>query len=84
MPGARPLSRKEFLALMEIEATKLERFARQLREGKWGSFNIEESVSPRNRRDLGQEKVTIIIRASRTQAYGTGLDISLDEEDPTR
>ncbi len=80
MPAARAPTHEEFLAQMAIEASRLERFARQLREGKWESFNIEESVSPRNQRDLGQEKVTLVIRASRKQAYGTGLDISLDEE----
>jgi hypothetical protein len=35
-----PLSSEEFLELMEIEAKKLERFARELREGKWETFAI--------------------------------------------
>lgn len=78
------LTREEFLRKMAIEASRLERLARQIREGKWETFNIEESINHTGRGSgtnrPTQEKVTIVIRASRLQAYGTGLDISLDEE----
>jgi hypothetical protein len=69
MPARGPLSEEEFLALMAIEATKLERFARELREGKWETFDIDETFTRVNER---QEKVTTVIRASRLQALGKG------------
>lgn len=78
MPASR--SREEFLAEMAIEASRLERFARDLRAGKWETFDIEESINPIGRGRAVQEKATICIRASRMQAYGTGLDITIDEE----
>jgi hypothetical protein len=73
-------TREEFLAEMAIEASRLERFARQLREGKWGKFDIEESIDRKGLGGSGEEKATIVIRASRIQGYGTGLDITIDEE----
>jgi hypothetical protein len=69
------LSREEFRALMEIEAKKLERFARELREGKWDTFDIEEKFTPQG---SVQEKATIVIQASRLQAYGTGRTVMTD------
>jgi hypothetical protein len=80
-----PLSREEFLALMEIEAKKLERFARELREGKWETYNIKENFDRRDGRP-GQERATIVIEASRLQAYGAGRTVMTDGEEspPTR
>jgi len=75
-------TREEFLAEMAIEASRLERFARDLRAGKWETFHIEESINPFGRGRAVQEKATICIRASRRQAYGTGLDITIDEPAP--
>jgi len=79
-----PLSREEFLALMEIEAKKLERFARELREGQWETYNIKENFT----RDggPGQERASIVIQASRLQAYGAGRTVMTDGEEspPTR
>jgi hypothetical protein len=74
-----PRSREEFLRDAAIEATKLERFARQLREGKWDDFHIEEAITRNGR---GGEKATVFFRASRMQKAGTGLDVTLDEETP--
>lgn len=72
-------SRYELKAELAIEAGKLERLARQLREGKWDEINIEEII---NRKGQGAdaEKATVLIRVSRRQKLGRGLDISLDEE----
>lgn len=81
MTATAPPSREEFLATMAIEATKLERLARELREGKWDTFNIEKKcdrIGDRYAKPT-QEKVTIGVTASRKQAYGTGLD-PIDEE----
>jgi len=76
---APPLTREEFLAEMEIEAKKLERLARQLRAGKWETFDVEESIN-RKGQGLGMEKATIFVRASRLQPEGTGIDITIDDE----
>lgn len=80
-----PLSTEEFLALMENEATKLERFARELRDGKWERYNIQENFD-RDDGGPGQERATITVQASRLQAYGAGRTIMTDGEEspPTR
>jgi hypothetical protein len=75
-----PLSREEFLSLMEIQAKRLERFARELREGKWETFDMEESFA-KDRGGLRQEKATILIRATRRQANGTGRTVMTDGEE---
>ena len=80
-----PLSTEEFLALMENEATKLERFARELREGKWERYNIQENFD-RDDGGPGQERATITVQASRLQAYGACRTVMTDGEEspPTR
>lgn len=78
MPATKPLSPEEFLAMMKIEASKLERFAREVAEGKWETFNIEESFT---RKGPAQEEAIIVIRASRLQAYGTGRTVMTDGEE---
>lgn len=75
-------SRDEFLRDAGIEASKLERFARQLRAGKWDTFHSEETIS-RNGAFLPTgpaEKVTVFFRATRLQKQGTGLVAACDEE----
>jgi len=72
-------TREEFLAMMAIEATKMERLARQIREGQWETYDIEETID-RDGQDVGKEKATIMVRVSRLQDRGTGLDITIDEE----
>jgi hypothetical protein len=66
----KPLSREEFLAQMAIEADRLERIAREIREGKWGKFDIDERAT---RVSELEERVTICITGERMQAHGTGL-----------
>lgn len=72
-------AQEDFLREMAIEASKLERLARQLREGKWETFDLEEFVRP-SKDGSRQEKLVVRIRLSRLQKYGTGLDVTLDEE----
>jgi hypothetical protein len=79
-----PLSREEFRALMEIEAKKLDRLARELREGKWETYSIEELFTPKDGGRV-QETATIVIRVSRVQAYGSGRTAMTDgEASPSR
>lgn len=80
--AAPPLSREDFLREMEMQATKLKRFIRELREGEWEKFDIKESVTPvgpeeyrgGQRPEAAQERLTIVINASRLQKLGTGVD----------
>lgn len=81
MPTVKGRSRdEEFRAWAALEATRLERFASELREGKWETFNLEARVEKKGL-GPGQEKAVIVIRASRLQALGTGLGSTLSASD---
>jgi hypothetical protein len=76
----RELSREEeFREWAALEATRLERFARELREGKWETYDLHGSIEKKNV-GPGQERILIVMRASRLQALGTGLAVDEPSE----
>jgi hypothetical protein len=70
MAAAPPLSREDFLREMENQAAKLKGFIRELREGEWEKFDINETFTKVSE---DQERVTVVINASRLQKLGAGL-----------
>lgn len=69
MAAAPPLSREDFLRGMENQAAKLKGFIRELREGEWEKFDINETFAKVSEE---QERVTVVINASRLQKLGAG------------
>lgn len=76
-------TKEQLMAEMAIEADKLERLAREVRAGKWETLDIEENINRRGQ-GIGLERATVLVRVSRIQKEGTGIDLSAPEAPPPR